>query len=243
MSLAVRSILYNKYFVKEWLFRDEPNDMLRYICRLMPSSLDLESEHMRYYSPAEYVELPLHATIGELKVAVQRAMRDTYFTMEKIEMIEIARMEELEDDELLFGAIEPGTELSMRGYGLDLLTDLKHEGGADNWIVRFKCGAQDDDGYRGWWPVTYVRYGNTLGAVASMILKSCLNCLSVSLAALPLLPRGHGVSLTFITPVHILPGYTYPIFLELRVVVDVGSSTNLRTIFYRMYNPSNTITL
>ncbi|KAG9129203.1 hypothetical protein Leryth_006405 [Lithospermum erythrorhizon] len=148
MNFAVRSILDSKNFVKEWLFRDEPDDMLRYICRLIPISLDLESEHIRNYSPVEYVELPLHATIGDLKVEVQSAMRDTYCTLEEMEIIEIAQMEDLADAELVFGIIESGSELSVRGYGLDLNTDLKHEGGADNWTVRCKCGAQDDDGER-----------------------------------------------------------------------------------------------
>lgn len=30
----------------------------------------------------------------------------------------------------------------MRGIGMDLDTDLKYEGGADNWTVRCECGAR-----------------------------------------------------------------------------------------------------
>lgn len=39
-------------------------------------------------------------------------------------------------------------ELLVRGCGLDLDTDLRYEGGAENWTVRCKCGARDDDGER-----------------------------------------------------------------------------------------------
>lgn len=40
--------------------------------------------------------------------------------------------------------IESGSELWLRGTGMDLGTKLKYESGVDNWTVRCKCGAQDD---------------------------------------------------------------------------------------------------
>ncbi|XLT04633.1 hypothetical protein HN51_043382 [Arachis hypogaea] len=50
------------------------------------------------------------------------------------------------DEEVLFGLIQSGVELCVRGIAIDLCTPLKSQGGADNWKVRCECGAQDDDG-------------------------------------------------------------------------------------------------
>lgn len=41
-----------------------------------------------------------------------------------------------------------GSELCFRAVGMDFETDLKYEGGADNWTVKCKCGTRDDDGER-----------------------------------------------------------------------------------------------
>ncbi|KAL0449634.1 UNVERIFIED_CONTAM: PHD finger protein [Sesamum latifolium] len=57
-------------------------------------------------------------------------------------------MEGLQDEEVLFGIIESGRELWVRGFGLDLENDLRYEGGTEKWTVRCKCGARDDDGER-----------------------------------------------------------------------------------------------
>lgn len=54
----------------------------------------------------------------------------------------------MEDEELLFGAVESGAELCVRGTGIGLENRLRYEGGADNWVVKCECGAQDDDGER-----------------------------------------------------------------------------------------------
>lgn len=37
VDLATRAILDSKHFVKEWQFKDEDDQFLRFICRLMPS--------------------------------------------------------------------------------------------------------------------------------------------------------------------------------------------------------------
>ncbi|KAL2504454.1 PHD finger protein MALE MEIOCYTE DEATH 1 [Abeliophyllum distichum] len=148
VKLAVQTIMDSKHFVKDWPFRDEADDLLRYICQVMPSSIDLKNELTRDFPPAEYIVVPLHATIGDLKLAVQSAMRDTYCVMEQLLVTDIVEIEGVDDEEVLFGLIESGAQLQVRVSGLDWGTDLRYEGGADTWTVRCKCGALDDDGER-----------------------------------------------------------------------------------------------
>ncbi|KAK6125827.1 hypothetical protein DH2020_040433 [Rehmannia glutinosa] len=148
VKFAVQMVLHSKHFVKEWPFRDEDDDSLRFVCRLATSSIDLNSDISRDFPPGEYVIVPLYATLGDLKIAVQNAMRDTYCVTENLQVMEILGMEGVRDEEVLFGLIESGKEIWVRGCGLDLENDLKYEGGAENWTVRCKCGARDDDGER-----------------------------------------------------------------------------------------------
>ncbi|XP_009789304.1 PHD finger protein MALE MEIOCYTE DEATH 1 [Nicotiana sylvestris] len=149
LKLAVRTVLDSKHFVKEWPFRDDPDDiLLRFICCILPSSSGLEAVLRKGYPPGEMVEVPLHSTIGDLKTAIESAMRDTYCIMDNFMVTDIVGMETMEDCEVLFGIIESGSELWVRGFGLDLESELKNEGGADNWTVNCRCGARDDDGER-----------------------------------------------------------------------------------------------
>ncbi|XP_059639747.1 PHD finger protein MALE MEIOCYTE DEATH 1-like [Cornus florida] len=148
VKLAVETILNSKLFVKEWPFRDQQGELLRFIFQVMPSLSDLETDLTRGFLPKEYIEVPVHATIGELKAMAQNAMRDTYCVMERFVVTDIEEMEEMEDDEVLSSVVEPGSELTLREYGINLDKELKYEGGADNWEVRCKCGAEDDDGER-----------------------------------------------------------------------------------------------
>ncbi|KAA8547684.1 hypothetical protein F0562_004113 [Nyssa sinensis] len=145
---AVRTILDSKHFVKEWPFRDDRDEFLRFICRVVPCWSDLATDLTRKFALGEYIAVPLHATIGELKAVVQNAMRDTYCVMERLVVTEIEELEGTEDGELLFGLVESGSELWLKGSGMDLGSELKYESGADNWTVRCKCGAKDDDGER-----------------------------------------------------------------------------------------------
>ncbi|CAN4126887.1 unnamed protein product [Withania somnifera] len=149
LSLAVRTVLDSKQFLKEWPFGDDPDDtLLRFICCILPSSSGLDAAFSKGYLPREVVEVPLHSTIGDLKRAIEFAMRDTYCIMENLMVTDIAGMEQMEDCEVLFGIVESGSELWVRGFGLDLDSELKNEGGSDNWTVNCRCGAQDDDGER-----------------------------------------------------------------------------------------------
>ncbi|XP_049381504.1 PHD finger protein MALE MEIOCYTE DEATH 1-like [Solanum stenotomum] len=149
LSLAVRIVSDSKQFLKEWPFRDDPDDsLLRFICCILPNSNGLEAVFSKGYPPGEVVEVPLHSTIGDLKIAVESAMRDTYCIIDNLMITDIAGMEQLEDYEVLFGIVQSGSELWVRGFGLDLDSELKNEGGSDNWTVNCRCGARDDDGER-----------------------------------------------------------------------------------------------
>ncbi|KAI3665157.1 hypothetical protein L6452_43778 [Arctium lappa] len=145
VELAVRTVLDSKNFMKEWPFNDDADEFLRFICRVIPL---VPTE--RRNSVGEQLVIPLHATIRDLKLAAEIAMRDTYCVMENLKVREIVELEGLADDEVIFGTLESGSEISVRGSGVDLLTtsDLNYEGGADNWVVNCKCGARDDDGER-----------------------------------------------------------------------------------------------
>ncbi|GER26232.1 PHD finger protein [Striga asiatica] len=148
-KFAAQMILHSKHFVKEWPFRDEDDQTLRFICRLTTSSFDLMDDISRDYPPRELVIVPLHATLGELKLAVQNAMRDTYCVTEGLVVTEILETEGVEDEEVLFGLVESGREIWARGYGLEIgESGHRYEGGSESWTVRCRCGARDDDGER-----------------------------------------------------------------------------------------------
>lgn len=148
VEVATQTILDTKHFVKEWPFKDEEDQLLRFICQVMPNIIQLEAELNKKLPPGEIVILPLHATVAELKQAAESALRDTYCILEKLEVTEIDQMERLIDEDLLFGSVESGAELYMRGNGIDSNTEFWYEKGPDNWKVRCECGAADDDGER-----------------------------------------------------------------------------------------------
>ncbi|KAE8021934.1 hypothetical protein FH972_007781 [Carpinus fangiana] len=149
VDLATQAILDGKHFVKEWPFIDEEDQFLRFICRLMPKLCDVEADQSkRELPPGEIIVVPLHTTVRELKQAVESALGDTYCITEEFFTMEVSELEELDDGELLFGAVESGAELCVRGSGIGLENQLRYQGGADSWTVRCECGAQDDDGER-----------------------------------------------------------------------------------------------
>lgn len=144
VGLASQVVLDSKHFVKEWPFKDEQDQLLRFTCQIIPNSVDEKSN----LTPGEVVMIPLHATILELKQAIETALRDTYCIMEKLVVTDIENIRGMEDGEVVFGAIESGAEISVRGEGIDLESKYKREGGDENWKVKCECGAEDDDGER-----------------------------------------------------------------------------------------------
>ncbi|XP_057783982.1 LOW QUALITY PROTEIN: PHD finger protein MALE MEIOCYTE DEATH 1-like [Salvia miltiorrhiza] len=145
---AAQMILHSKHFVKEFPFRDEDAESLMFICKLILSSVDLKADLSYEFTAVEHVDVPLYATVGDLKMAVENAFRDTYCMLEKLQVTEILELEEVEDEEVLFGIVQSGMELHVKGCGTDMESNLRYEGGIENWTVKCKCGARDDDGER-----------------------------------------------------------------------------------------------
>ncbi|KAJ6684194.1 PHD FINGER PROTEIN MALE MEIOCYTE DEATH 1-RELATED [Salix viminalis] len=148
VEVATQAILDCKHFVKEWPFRVENDQSLSIRCQVMPNWNDLEAKSHRKAPPGEIIVLPLHASVLELKQEAESALRDTYCMMERFVVIEIEHMENLDDKHLLCKLVESGAEIFVKGYGMDINSQLRYEGGSDNWKVRCECGACDDDGER-----------------------------------------------------------------------------------------------
>ncbi|XP_022766322.1 PHD finger protein MALE MEIOCYTE DEATH 1 [Durio zibethinus] len=148
LELATQAVLDSKHFVKDRPFRDEDDQLLRFFCQVMPSLLDVDNILTEKPPAGELVMVPLHATVFDLKQAAEKALRDTYCIMDRLVVTEIGDLDEMEDKDVLFGALESGAEILVRGSGIDWDSKLRHEGGAHNWIMRCECGAQDDDGER-----------------------------------------------------------------------------------------------
>ncbi|KAH7849367.1 hypothetical protein Vadar_016836 [Vaccinium darrowii] len=147
IGLAAQTVLDTKIFVKEWPFKDEDDELLRFICHVVSKFRDLESDfYRREFSHGELIVLPLHSTYGDLKAEVENAMRDTYCATENFVVTDIEGLEGTEDSEVLFGLVESGSEIRAKGFGID--SGLMYESGVENWTVRCRCGARDDDGER-----------------------------------------------------------------------------------------------
>lgn len=98
--------------------------------------------------PAELIVLPPHASVSELKREAERAFRDTYFIMREFKLEGVLSLEGVDDEDLLFGNIESGSHIVVQGSGVDAGSELRYEGGSDNWVVDCPCGTKDDDGER-----------------------------------------------------------------------------------------------
>ncbi|KAI8538763.1 hypothetical protein RHMOL_Rhmol09G0129300 [Rhododendron molle] len=149
VSSAARTVLVTKHFVKEWEIMEKMNDHLMTLtCRVLPSFDELETELTRPLPPGELVVVPPWITIGELRVAAQCALRDTYCIMDRFDVRQIGGLRGIEDGRVLSCVVEPGAQVWVRGCGLDLDTKLRYEGGPGNRTVDCVCGARDDDGER-----------------------------------------------------------------------------------------------
>ncbi|XP_050379289.1 PHD finger protein MALE MEIOCYTE DEATH 1 [Argentina anserina] len=147
VELATRAVLDTKHFVKECSFKDDKENLLTLFCQILPTLTDKEMEQ-RELPPGEIVTVPLNATVGELKHEAESALRDTYCITERFVVREIKGLEESDDMDVLSGAVQSGTEVGVRGSGINLDTPLRYQGGSDTWTVRCECGATDDDGER-----------------------------------------------------------------------------------------------
>lgn len=149
VSSETQVILNSKYFVKEWVFKDEEEEQLMTItCQVLPSFDEIETELNRPLPPGELVVVPPSITIGQLKVVAQHALRDTYCIMDRFIVTQIGGLKSIEDKRVLSCAVDSDGHVWVRGCGLDLSTKLRYEGGAENGKVDCMCGAKDDDGER-----------------------------------------------------------------------------------------------
>uniref|UniRef100_A0A6N2NLL5 Zinc finger PHD-type domain-containing protein n=1 Tax=Salix viminalis TaxID=40686 RepID=A0A6N2NLL5_SALVM len=152
VTLAIRAILDSKHFVKQWQFKcnNDQDSFLELVLRLRPSYNELVKELTRPLPPGELLVVPQYASVDELKLMVQCALRDTYYVMDKfvVKDIQIGEIEEKECQDGVMCGVEQGLQVWVRGCGLDLDTKLRYQGGADDWTVDCGCGAKDDDGER-----------------------------------------------------------------------------------------------
>uniref|UniRef100_A0A2P2JZ08 Zinc finger PHD-type domain-containing protein n=2 Tax=Rhizophora mucronata TaxID=61149 RepID=A0A2P2JZ08_RHIMU len=149
VSIATSAILNSKHFVKKWQVKGNAEDtLLRLVCQVRPTYDELVEKLTRPLPPGELVVLPQSVGASELKAKLQCALRDTYCIMDKFTVsdIKIAKLKGREGQDLLSYAAEQGLLAWVTGYGLDLSTSLRYEGGIDDWKVDCLCGARDDDG-------------------------------------------------------------------------------------------------
>ncbi|KAF8021171.1 hypothetical protein BT93_G1565 [Corymbia citriodora subsp. variegata] len=151
VSLATQVILDSKHFVKEWKYANTNDEKsTRITCRVMPTYAELVSHLTRPLPPGELVIVPQCVTTGELKLVMQRALRDTYVIMDQfiVREVKACEMQVRDDQQVQHRVLESQMEVLVRGQGLDLESELRYEGGTDNWMVDCVCGARDDDGER-----------------------------------------------------------------------------------------------
>ncbi|KAF6146540.1 hypothetical protein GIB67_008826, partial [Kingdonia uniflora] len=150
VELATRVVLDSKHLVKEWIFKDDEEDvLLRFLCQLLMTPDECEMKKGNRPLPqGELVVVPPYATVGDLKIACEEALKDTYCIMKGLTVDEIEGVDVMNDEEVLFGSFESGANVWVRGSGMDLESKLTYEGGSDSWTVDCSCGAKDDDGER-----------------------------------------------------------------------------------------------
>nr|XP_043620114.1 PHD finger protein At2g01810-like [Erigeron canadensis] len=153
VSQATQIVLNSKYFVKEWELGVGNGQVMTLRCRVLPSFDELETELTHPLPPGEIVLVAAGMTIGKLREVAESALRDTYCIMDRFVVWQIGGLKGIEDEMVVSYVVEPGGEVWVRGFGLDLGTALRYEGGTagDEEMearVECVCGARDDDGER-----------------------------------------------------------------------------------------------
>ncbi|KAL7149567.1 hypothetical protein ABFS83_05G050000 [Erythranthe nasuta] len=119
----------NYHFVKEWTIKREitKNNKMELTCKVLPSFDEMETELTRRLPPGEVVVVDPWITIGELRVAAQWALRDTYCVMDEFEVTQIGGLRRIEDEKVVYGTVGPGSEVWVRGRGFDFSTVIRYE--------------------------------------------------------------------------------------------------------------------
>ncbi|XP_058079014.1 PHD finger protein PERSISTENT TAPETAL CELL 1 [Magnolia sinica] len=153
---AVRIVLDTKHFIKD--YRGElprkievgwGGETLNILCTVsLRSEQEMEDER-KVFPPHELVILPAHATIQELKIEVERSFRDVYWCLRSFVAQSIVEFDGSSDTDLIYGLIESGSSLVIRGRNAEnVISGGIYEGRNDNWTVDCLCGAKEDDGER-----------------------------------------------------------------------------------------------
>jgi hypothetical protein len=146
VNVATSIVLNSKYFVKEWPLLDDNDQFLTLTCRLMPLG-ETETKMENGLPPGEVVVVvPPHATVGELKQAVEDAAKNTYFIAENFKVTNIEKLEVFNDETFLSEAVASGIDLCVTGIRLALENPFRCQAGIESWEVRCTCGATDYDG-------------------------------------------------------------------------------------------------
>ncbi|WVZ60285.1 hypothetical protein U9M48_010331 [Paspalum notatum var. saurae] len=146
-SEAAQAVLDCKHWVKWWGLGDETDDQLRFLVEWRPQPWEA-TELTRPMPPGDIVVVPLHASIGELLVEAEHALRDTYCFFQEFQAESLDGIAGEKWDPVMLGGAESGDTIGVHGHGADMETGLRCQGGADAWEVQCVCGAQDDDGER-----------------------------------------------------------------------------------------------
>ncbi|KAK8931071.1 PHD finger protein MALE MEIOCYTE DEATH 1 [Platanthera zijinensis] len=145
---ATRTVLDGKHWVKKWPLVDDKDDRLRFLCEWVPSAKELKKLTRPLPPPEVVLVLEAHASVGDLRMESEMAMRETYCMMEAFRVTSVDGVEGEEWDPVMTGGVQSGSVVVVRGEGVDMGCELRYEGGADSWTVDCACGAQDDDGER-----------------------------------------------------------------------------------------------
>ncbi|KAF8734320.1 hypothetical protein HU200_014544 [Digitaria exilis] len=145
-SEAAQAVLDCKHWVKWWGLGDA-DDQLRFLVEWRPQQWEA-TELTRPMPPGDIVVVPLHASLGELLVEAERALRDTYCFFEGFQAESLDGIAGEKWDPVMLGGAESGDTIGVHGHGADMETELRCQGGIDAWEVQCLCGAQDDDGER-----------------------------------------------------------------------------------------------
>ncbi|KAL6909471.1 hypothetical protein ACP4OV_001752 [Aristida adscensionis] len=144
---AAQAVLDCKHWVKWWGLGDESDDQLRFLIEWRPQPWEAK-ELTRPMPPGDIVVVPLHASIGELLVEAEHALRDTYCLFEQFQAGALDGITGEKWDPVMLGGAESGDTIGVHGHGADMVTGMRCQGGANPWEVQCVCGAQDDDGER-----------------------------------------------------------------------------------------------
>ncbi|KAF8398869.1 hypothetical protein HHK36_014733 [Tetracentron sinense] len=184
IPVATRIILDTKHFVKDYggdlsLKMDEN---LKLLCTVLLRNKNEISEGIKKtLQPYEFIVLPTHATIGELKLEVEKTFREAYWGLRSFIVDSIVGLN-TKDSDLVFGLVEAGCRLVFEGR-IEETEGIYENSTKNNCIVDCPCGATEDDGERMiscdicevWQHTRCVRISNTEDLPHIFICNRCEN--------------------------------------------------------------------